>query len=106
MRWFWFDRYTEFVSGKHAVGVKNVSLAEEHLHDHFPGAPVMPNTLIIEGLAQTGGLLVAEHGGFVERVILAKIAKARFHFAAVPGDTLEYRTTIDDIQKDGAIVSG
>jgi len=106
MRWFWIDRFKQFESGRRAVAVKNISLAEEHLHDHFPGAPVMPNTLIIEGLAQTGGLLVAEHGGFEERVILAKIAKARFHFPAVPGDTLEYRTTIDDIQKDGAIVSG
>src|SRR6185295_8931039 len=103
---FWIDRFREFDSGRQAVAVKNVSLAEEHLHDHFPGAPVMPNSLIIEGLAQTGGLLVAEHGGFGERVVLAKVAKARFHAAAVPGDTLEYRVTIDDIHKDGAIVSG
>ena len=105
MRWFWIDRFQEFESGRHAVAVKNVSLAEEHLHDHFPGAPVMPNALIIEGLAQTGGLLVAEHGGFIERVVLAKIAKARFHFPAVPGDTLVYRATIEDIHKDGAVVS-
>jgi len=105
MRWFWIDRFQEFESGRHAVAVKNVSLAEEHLHDHFPGAPLMPNSLIIEGLAQTGGLLVAEHGGFNERVVLAKIAKARFHFPAVPGDTLVYRATIEDIHKDGAVVS-
>ena len=105
MRWFWIDRFQEFESGRHAVAVKNVSLAEEHLHDHFPGAPLMPNSLIIEGLAQTGGLLVAEHGGFKERVVLAKIAKARFHFPAVPGDTLVYRATIEDIHKDGAVVS-
>ena len=106
MRWFWIDRFQEFESGRRAVAVKNVSLAEEHLHDHFPGAPVMPNALIIEGLAQTGGLLVAEHGGFNERVVLAKIAKACFHFPATPGDTLVYRVSIDDIHKDGAIVSG
>jgi len=106
MRWFWIDRYTEFESGRTATAVKNVSLAEEHLHDHFPGAPVMPNALVIEGLAQTGGLLVAEHGGFEQRVVLAKVAKARFHFSATPGDTLVYRTAIDDIHADGAIVSG
>ena len=106
MRWFWIDRYTEFESGRSATAIKNVSLAEEHLHDHFPGAPVMPNSLVLEGLAQTGGLLVAEHGAFLERVILAKVALARFHFSAVPGDTLCYRTTIEDIHKDGAIVSG
>jgi 3-hydroxyacyl-[acyl-carrier-protein] dehydratase len=106
MRWFWIDRFTEFESGRSATAIKNVSLAEEHLHDHFPGAPLMPNALVIEGLAQTGGLLAAEHNGYAERVILAKVAKARFHFSAVPGDTLVYRTTIDDIHKDGAIVTG
>jgi len=105
MRWFWIDRFTEFESGRRATAIKNVSLAEEHLHDHFPGAPLMPNSLVIEGLAQTGGLLVAEHSGFENRVVLAKVAKARFHFSAVPGDTLTYRVTLDDIHKDGAIVS-
>ncbi len=106
MRWFWIDRFTEFESGRRATAIKNVSLAEEHLHDHFPGAPVMPNSLVIEGIAQTGGLLVGEHSGFEERVILAKLAKARFHFSAVPGDTLTYRATIEDIHKSGAVVSG
>jgi 3-hydroxyacyl-[acyl-carrier-protein] dehydratase len=106
MRWFWIDRFTEFQSGKYATAIKNVSLAEDHLHDHFPAAPIMPNSLIIEGMAQTAGLLVAEHGKFQERVVLAKIPKARFHFQAVPGDTLVYRIVIEDIPKDGAIVSG
>jgi 3-hydroxyacyl-[acyl-carrier-protein] dehydratase len=106
MRWFWIDRFTQFESGRSATAIKNVSLAEGHLHDHFPGAPLMPNTLVIEGIAQTAGLLVAQHGDFEERVVLAKVAKARFHFSAVPGDTLLYQVTIDDIHKDGAIVSG
>lgn len=106
MRWFWIDRFTEFESGRRATAIKNVSLAEEHLHDHFPGAPMMPNSLIIEGLAQTGGLLVAEHGGFEERVVLAKLSKARFHFHAVPGDTLTYEMRIEDVNKDGATVTG
>jgi 3-hydroxyacyl-[acyl-carrier-protein] dehydratase len=106
MRWFWIDRFTEFESGRRATAIKNVSLAEEHLHDHFPGAPIMPNSLVIEGIAQAAGLLVGEHGGFEERVVLAKVARATFHFPAVPGDTLEYRVQIDDIHKDGAIASG
>lgn len=106
MRWFWIDRFTEFESGTRATAIKNVSLAEEHLHDHFPGAPTMPNSLVIEGLAQAGGLLVAEHGGWVERVVLAKLSKATFHFHAVPGDTITYRAVLDDVQKDGARVSG
>ena len=60
MRWYWIDRFLEFNSGRSCQSVKNVSLAEEHLHDHFPGYPVMPASLIIEGLAQTGGILVGE----------------------------------------------
>jgi 3-hydroxyacyl-[acyl-carrier-protein] dehydratase len=106
MRWFWIDRFTRFESGRSAAAVKNISLAEEHLHDHFPGAPLMPNSLVIEGIAQTGGLLVAEQRGFVERVVLAKVAKARFHVPARPGDSLVYQVVIDDIHKDGAIVTG
>ena len=53
MRWFWIDRFTEVVSGKTATAIKVVSLSEEHLHDHFLGIPTMPNSLILEGMAQT-----------------------------------------------------
>ena len=63
MRWIWIDKFLEFRSGQFARAIKNLTLAEEHLHDHFPGYPVMPASLIIEGLAQTGGILVGEAGG-------------------------------------------
>jgi 3-hydroxyacyl-[acyl-carrier-protein] dehydratase len=105
MRWYWIDRFIEFESGKRAKALKAISLAEEHLHDHFPDYPVMPNPLIIEGIAQTGGLLVCEHGQFVEKVVLAKIPKVEFYDEAVPGDRLTYTTTIDYIKKDGAMVT-
>jgi 3-hydroxyacyl-[acyl-carrier-protein] dehydratase len=105
MRWIWIDKFTEFESGKRARAVKNLSLAEEYLHDHFPGAPMMPNSLIIEGLAQTGGLLVGEYNAFEKKVILAKIAKAVFYFPAVPGDTLAYTAVLEDMRDDGAVVS-
>ena len=77
MRWFWIDRFLEFESGRYAKAVKNVSLAEDYLHDHFPQLSRVPNSLVIEGLAQTGGLLVCEHNQFTEKVILAKIPKVR-----------------------------
>lgn len=105
MRWIWIDKFIEFESGKRAQAIKNVSLAEEHLHDHFPGYPVMPNSLIIEGAAQTGGLLVGEYNRFEEKVILAKIPRASFYFPAVPGDTLRYTAGIEYINDDGAMVS-
>src|SRR6185437_2342298 len=106
MRWIWIDTFIEFESGRRAPAIKNVSLAEEHLHDHFYGAPMMPNSLIIEGLAQTGGLLVGEYNSFEKKVILAKIQKAVFHFPALPGDTLIYSVTLNDISPEGGMISG
>lgn len=105
MRWYWIDRFIEFESGRRAKAVKNVSLAEEHLHDHFPGYPVMPPSLIVEGLAQTGGLLVCEHRRFREKVVLAKVPKVRFYCEACPGDTLVYTATIEYVREDGAMVT-
>ena len=105
MRWYWIDRFIEFESGRYAKAVKNISLAEDHLHDHFPNYPIIPNSLVIEGMAQTGGLLVCEYNEFAEKVILAKIAKAEFFCEAVPGDRLIYTAAIDDIKEEGARVS-
>ena len=78
MRWIWIDKFVEFESGRRAVAVKNVTLAEEHLHDHFPGFPIMPECLMIEAMAQTAGILVGEARDFQEKVVLAKISKAVF----------------------------
>ncbi len=106
MRWYWIDRFIEFESGRSAKAVKNVSLAEEHVHDHFPYYPMHPNSLVLEGLAQTGGLLVCEQTGFTQKVVLAKVPKARFHMQAVPGDRLVYSTTIEYVRSEGAMISG
>jgi len=105
MRWYWIDRFIEFESGRYAKAVKCISLAEEHMHDHFSFYPMIPNSLVIEGMAQTGGLLICEHNKFNEKVVLAKIPKARFFCEAVPGDTLMYTTTIEYIKDEGAMVS-
>jgi 3-hydroxyacyl-[acyl-carrier-protein] dehydratase len=102
MRWYWIDRFIEFESGRYAKAIKNISLAEDHLHDHFSRYPLMPPSLIIEGMAQTGGLLVCEHSQFAEKVILAKIAKVEFFCEALPGDTLTYTTTIEYLKEEGA----
>ena len=106
MRWFWIDRFTQFESGRRAVAVKNVTLAEEHLHDHFPGYPIMPASLIIEGMAQTAGILVGEARNFRERVILAKIRQAVFEDYAMPGDQLHYEAVIESLEDSGATTHG
>ncbi|GEM_PF-165985 len=104
MRWFWIDRFVDFEVGRFARAIKNVTLAEDHLHDHFPGYPLMPKSLIIEGLAQTGGFLVSQYNDFRKKVILAKIPRATFYGEAFPGDQLIYQATIEYIRKDGAMV--
>lgn len=103
MRWFWIDRFVEFESGRRAVATKNISLVEEQMDGYGPWLPIMPASLIIEGLAQTSGLLVCEHNAFAERVVLAKIGKATFHGPALAGDTLTYTATAEAFQADGAI---
>jgi 3-hydroxyacyl-[acyl-carrier-protein] dehydratase len=106
MRWIWIDKFVEFNSGQNAVAVKNVTLAEEHLHDHFPGFPVMPECLMIEAMAQTAGILVGEAKKFQEKVILAKIKKAVFFDFVRPGDTLKIQAKIDSIADEAASTSG
>jgi len=106
MRWIWIDRFLEFNRGKSARAVKNLSLAEDHFADHFPGYPVMPAALILEGLAQTGGILVGEVNGFREKVILAKVPRAVFHREMRAGEQLVYEAEILHLRPEGAAVLG
>src|ERR1700709_1368219 len=64
----------------------------------------MPASLIIEGLAQAGGILVGEAGGFAEKVVLAKIPRAGFFGVACAGDQLIYEVTLTDLRAEGAVV--
>ncbi|MFO0860136.1 MAG: hypothetical protein U0570_06225 [Phycisphaerales bacterium] len=108
MRWMWIDRVLELVPRQKLVAIKHVSLAEEHLHDHFAATPerdalpVMPASLIIEGCAQTAGILVGHAEDFREKVILAKVGKFEISRDAFPGQTLRYTATIQQMDKVGA----
>lgn len=106
MRWIWIDRFIEFVPQKRAVAIKNVSLAEEHLHDHWEAFPIMPASLMVEGMAQTAGILVGQARNFEEKVILAKIAKAEFDDIVVPGDQITYQAEIETIAPEAAVTKG
>lgn len=106
MRWIWIDRFVEFHRGKAARAVKNLSLAEDHFADHFPGFPVMPAALMLEGLAQAGGILVGELNEFREKVVLAKIPAARFFGEALAGDQLIYDVEVLHARPEGASVLG
>ena len=112
MRWLWIDQIIEHVPGRRLCAVKNVSLSEEHLHDHFGsdargGAlAVMPASLMIEGMAQTAGILVGSINRFKEKVILAKIVSARFDKDVFPGQSIRYEAQIEHIDSRGASTKG
>jgi len=106
MRWIWIDRFLEFEPGRRAVAIKNVSLAEEHLHDHWEAYPIMPASLMIEGMAQTAGILVGQARDFKEKVILAKIAKAEFNDIVTPGDQITYEAEIQNVSPEAAATAG
>jgi len=102
----WIDRFEVFEPGKRAVAVKNVTLAEQHLHDYCPALPTFPACLIIEGMAQTAGILVGQARGFKEKVILAKIKRATFSRSVRAGEQLRYEARIEHIDDAAAITSG
>src|SRR6185436_12649987 len=106
MRWVWIDRFIEFNRAKSARALKNISLAEEYFADHFPGYPVMPAPLMIEGLAQTGGILVGEANDFREKVVLAKVPYARFHRDVMAGEQIVYAVEVLSLRSEGAVVQG
>jgi 3-hydroxyacyl-[acyl-carrier-protein] dehydratase len=106
MRWVWIDRFLEFVPKQKAVAVKNLSMAEDLFGEHFPGYPVMPGPLLLEGLAQTGGILVGDANDFREKVVLAKIPIARFHREAFAGERLTLTAEMTGLREEGATVSG
>lgn len=112
MRWMWIDRVVELQPGRRIVAIKNVSLAEDHLHDHFPASatraamPLLPASLIIEGMAQSAGILVGHAGAFREKVILAKVASVELTHDVTPGRTIRYTATIDRADHAGASTLG
>jgi 3-hydroxyacyl-[acyl-carrier-protein] dehydratase len=83
------DRIVECVPGQRAVGIKNVSVNEPHFQGHFPGRPIMPGVLIVEAMAQVGGVLMAQLPDMPEGLfVFAGIDKVRFRRLVVPGDQL------------------
>ena len=91
------DRVGEFEAGKRIVCHKNATINEPFFQGHFPGRPIMPGVLVIEALAQAGGLLIqlskeADPGGKV--FYLVKVDGAKFSRMVVPGDRIELQVTL------------
>jgi len=86
------DKVTEVnLEEKYILGQKNTSLNEEYFQGHFPGMPIMPGVLIIEALAQTGGIYSHLKGYANKLCALLKINNAKFRHPVFPGDTLILR---------------
>jgi beta-hydroxyacyl-ACP dehydratase FabZ len=90
------DRVLEMDPGKSIVAIKNVTINEEFFNGHFPGHPVMPGVLIVEGMAQTAGiLLLSEKENPRDNILyFMGIDKARFRRPVRPGDQLRYEIEV------------
>lgn len=90
------DSVTEFEPGKRIVGLKNVTLNEQFFVGHFPGRPIMPGVLIIEAMAQTGGILLLKDDAEVRNklVVFMSIDNVKFRKSVVPGDQLVMELTM------------
>jgi beta-hydroxyacyl-ACP dehydratase FabZ len=90
------DRILEIDPGRRIVGIKNVTVNEEFFLGHFPGKPVMPGVLIVEAMAQVGGVLLLKDMPDREHklVLFAGIDEARFRRPVVPGDQLRFEVEV------------
>ncbi|MBD0267775.1 MAG: 3-hydroxyacyl-ACP dehydratase FabZ [Cyanobacteria bacterium Co-bin8] len=82
------DRIIDYVPGQRAVGIKNVTFNEPQFQGHFPGRPIMPGVLIVEAMAQVGGIVLTQIPGVNGLCVFAGIDKVRFRRPVVPGDQL------------------
>lgn len=102
------DRVTGLVKNESLVGFKNVTIGDNVFQGHFPGHPIYPGVMILEGMAQAGGILafksmddMTEEQAANKVVYFMSIDKAKFRAPVKPGDRLEYRISV--IKNKGAI---
>lgn len=103
------DRVVEFEAHKRILAYKNVTANENFFNGHFPGNPVMPGVLVVEALAQAGGLLtqLSHQAGTEGKLFyLVKIDGAKFSRMVVPGDRLELEVTLKRVIRNMAMYSG
>jgi 3-hydroxymyristoyl/3-hydroxydecanoyl-(acyl carrier protein) dehydratase len=108
MRYVLLDRITELAPPERARGVKCVSLSDDTFADHFPGHPVMPGALVIESLAQLGGVLceatMRQRGRNDLHALLVGVERAKFRRLVRPGDKLELEARVLLVQEAGGQV--
>jgi 3-hydroxyacyl-[acyl-carrier-protein] dehydratase len=97
------DRIIDMDGDRSATGIKNVTISEAYFQGHFPGKPVMPAMLLIEGMAQTAGALCMHHLGVKEPPLIYFMAidRARLRRTVTPGDVIQYR--VEKIRRRGLV---
>lgn len=103
------DKVLSFVPNESIVAVKNVTNNEPYFQGHFPGHPIMPGVLIVEALAQAGGVLTQlslERSAKDQLFYMVKVENARFTKKVVPGDMLELHVSIKRLIRNMALYSG
>lgn len=98
MRFYLVDKVTRLCLGKYVEGVKCVSLTDDIFNEHFPGCPILPGSLILEGMAQMSGAFFEwcrkEQGCADRRAALTMVNRLKFRDMVVPGDKLLYRADV------------
>jgi len=88
------DRIIDLKPKEKAVGIKNVTINEPFFQGHFPDYPIMPGVLIVEAMAQVGGILALHDGTKGNTVYFMSIEKAKFRKPVVPGDQLRFEVNV------------
>jgi len=103
MRWILIDKFVRIEKGRYAKGVRNVTRSEGALVDSYPCYPVMPSSLLVEMMAQVGGVLVGASIDFSREVVLAKVSGAEFPEAITPPASLEIEGRLGELGPDAAM---
>lgn len=101
MRFILIDKVVSLEAGKQIKAVKNVSLSEEYLADHFPTFPVLPGVLLLEGLIESASWLVRKSENFAHSMILLEQAKnVKYKSFLAPGAQIEYTIDVKTIEEN------
>jgi 3-hydroxyacyl-[acyl-carrier-protein] dehydratase len=101
------DKIIEMERGKRIVGIKNVTMNEAFFQGHFPQNPIMPGVLIIEAMAQVGGILMLSEPQHADKLVyFTGIDKARFRKIVIPGDQLRLEVVPVKIRQKIGIMEG
>ena len=107
MRFILIDKVVSLEAGKQIKTVKNVSLSEEYLADHFPTFPVLPGVLLLEGLIESASWLVRRTENFAHSMILLEQARnVKYKSFLAPGSQIEYTVKVRNIEENASSFSG